>query len=183
MHAVGTHIVTRMYNCSFCNNRHYRLTICRCVVSTCSIGATCGAVMRIADRSCTKHISKPVQYIALLFTGNVLYNRMYCLLIAFVVCSSSCLFLSFLVTQWFVFFLLRKEIRKGERTVKEICITKQGYRSSHSAMRLSCEPFYCVSYLKRFVYEFRLCNRSLHLQFIAGCYQRVPSLIFRVKIF
>jgi hypothetical protein len=55
-----------LYSCSFCNNRHYRLNICRCVMSTCSIGATCGAVMRIADRSCTKHISKAVQYVALL---------------------------------------------------------------------------------------------------------------------
>ena len=54
-----------LYNCSFCNNRHYRLTIRRCVMSTCTIGATCGAVMRIADRSYTKRISKPVQYIAL----------------------------------------------------------------------------------------------------------------------
>jgi hypothetical protein len=55
-----------LYNCNFCNSRHYQLTICRWVMSTYSIGATCGAVMRIVDRSCTKHISKPVQYIALL---------------------------------------------------------------------------------------------------------------------
>lgn len=66
--------------------------------------------------------------------------------------------------------------------MREICITRQGLRS-HSDMRLSCEPFscspfvewkyfcvcvqtreeikYCVSYLKRFVYEFRVCNRNL----------------------
>jgi hypothetical protein len=33
-----------LYSRSFCDNRHYRLTICRCVMSTCSIGATCGGV-------------------------------------------------------------------------------------------------------------------------------------------
>jgi hypothetical protein len=51
MYTVGTHIitctrtVTMCYTITvFCNNCHYRLTICRYIMSTCSIGATCGAV-------------------------------------------------------------------------------------------------------------------------------------------